>query len=34
MGSKSLAQFKPPSDFYVFLDYKYCKVWVRKSDKV
>ena len=34
MGSSSLARWKPPSDLYIVMDYKYCRVWVRRHDKV
>lgn len=34
MGSVESEQWKPPADLYIVMDYKYCKVWVRKSDKV
>jgi len=33
MGSDSPSQWKPPMNLYTVLDYKYCKVWVRKADK-
>lgn len=34
MGSKIAAQCKPPAELYIVMDYKYCRVWVRKIDKV
>lgn len=34
MGSKTATQWKPPADLYIVMDYKYCRVWVRKLDKV
>jgi hypothetical protein len=34
MGTSQTANWKPPTDLYIIMDYKYCKVWVRKSDKV
>lgn len=34
MGSNSMRELSPPSDLYIIMDYKYCRVWVRKKDKV
>lgn len=33
MGSTSMSHYKPPSNLYIVMDNKYCKVWIRKSDK-
>ncbi len=34
MGT-NYSHFHPPSSqFHIILNYKYCKVWVRKTDKI
>lgn len=34
MGSSELSAWKPPRDAYTIVDYKYCRVWVRREDLV
>lgn len=34
MGSSTSSKWKPPTDLYIIMDYKYCKVWIRKTDKL
>jgi hypothetical protein len=33
MGTISSTRWKPPSDLYLVIDYKYCLVWQSRSDQ-
>lgn len=34
MGTNSIVKTKPIIDMYIIMDYKYCKVWINKINKI